>query len=103
MTADGAETLLDCLWHWERTRPHAVYGTQPVAPGIVVDYRFDVVADHVRRMAGHLRSLELPRGSRIAILGENTTHWIMADLAIWMAGHVSVPLFPTGTADGART
>ncbi|WP_156503985.1 AMP-binding protein, partial [Oleiphilus sp. HI0066] len=26
-------------------------------------------------------------------------HWIMSDLAIWMAGHVTVPLYPTLNAD----
>src|SRR5262249_17396688 len=37
-----------------------------------------------------------------ALLGKNSAHWIMADLAIWMAGHVSVPLYPTLNAETAR-
>jgi len=102
MTPDAATTLLDCLWHWERVRPGGVYCTQPVAPGIVVDYRWDVVADQVRRMAGHLRSLDLPPESRIALFGNNSAHWIMADLAIWTAGHVSVPLAPHASAATVR-
>jgi long-subunit acyl-CoA synthetase (AMP-forming) len=32
--------------------------------------------------------------ARIGILGKNSAGWIMADLAIWMAGYVSVPLYP---------
>src|SRR5690606_30316420 len=33
-----------------------------------------------------------------ALLSKNCAHWIMADLAIMMAGHVSVPLYATITA-----
>ncbi|EFK95564.1 AMP-binding protein, partial [sediment metagenome] len=36
-----------------------------------------------------------PAGSRVAILGKNSAHWILADLAILMAGHISVPIYPT--------
>ncbi|MGB0955694.1 MAG: AMP-binding protein [Panacagrimonas sp.] len=39
------------------------------------------------------------KGTRIAILSRNRPHWFMADLAIAAAGHVSVPLFTTLTAD----
>jgi long-subunit acyl-CoA synthetase (AMP-forming) len=41
----------------------------------------------------------LPQGSHIALISKNCAHWIIADLAIWMAGHVSVPLYPNLTAD----
>jgi long-subunit acyl-CoA synthetase (AMP-forming) len=50
-------------------------------------------------MAAHLSSLQLPPGSHIAVWGKNSAHWILADWAIWMAGHVSVPLYPTLSAD----
>lgn len=53
-------------------------------------------------MAAHLRSLQLPPGSNIALLGKNSAHWIIADLAIMMAGHVSVPLYPTLGGESAR-
>ena len=46
-------------------------------------------------MASYLKSLDLPPKSSIAILSKNCAHWIMTDLAIWMAGHVTVPLYPT--------
>jgi long-subunit acyl-CoA synthetase (AMP-forming) len=95
-------TLLDRFAHWVRTQPDAIYLTQPVASGEVVDYRWREVDDQVRRMAAHLRSLGLPPRSNIALLGKNSAHWLMADLAIWLAGHVSVPLYPTLNADTAR-
>ncbi|TXH04305.1 MAG: AMP-binding acetyl-CoA synthetase [Nevskiaceae bacterium] len=87
-------TLLHSLLYWEAHRTREVYLTQPFPDGRVVDYTWVEVAGQARRMAAHLRSLGLPPGSRIAILGKNSAHWIMADLAIWMAGHVSVPLYP---------
>src|SRR5690606_17553266 len=55
--------------------------------------------NEARRMAAHLVSLNLPPKSQIAILGKNSAHWILADIAIWMAGHISVPLYPTLAAD----
>jgi long-subunit acyl-CoA synthetase (AMP-forming) len=43
--------------------------------------------------------MNLPPKSNIAILSKNCAHWIITDLAIWMAGHVSVPLYPTLSAE----
>jgi len=43
--------------------------------------------------------LDLPAKSKIALLSKNCAHWIIADWAIWMAGHVTVPLYPTLNAD----
>ena len=45
-------------------------------------------------MAASLQAMGWPPGSRIAISGRNCAHWIMADLAIQWAGHVSVGLYP---------
>lgn len=50
-------------------------------------------------MASYLKSLNLPEKSRIGLMSKNCAHWIMTDWAIWMAGHVSVPLYPTLNAD----
>jgi long-subunit acyl-CoA synthetase (AMP-forming) len=50
-------------------------------------------------MAAYFHTLKLPKQSKIAILSENCAHWIIADLAIMMSGHVSVPLYPTLQGD----
>ena len=86
---------LQRLYHWEATAPHRVCFTQPVGQGVIQTFTWSEVAHQVRCMANHLLSLGYPPGSRIAIWGKNTAHWIMTDWAIWMAGHVSVPLYPT--------
>ena len=95
-------TPLACLYHWERTRPDAIHFVQPVGAGRVVNYTWREIMREVRSMAAHLRSLGLPPRSQIALLGKNSAHWIMTDWAIWMAGHVTVPLYPTLNAETVR-
>ncbi|HET6314891.1 MAG TPA: AMP-binding protein [Chloroflexota bacterium] len=103
----AAETLaLQRLYHWEATAPDRVILTQPSRDAngtlVVRDYTWRQVMDEVRRMAAHLQSMAFPKGSNIALLSKNTAHWLMADFAIWLAGHVSVPLYPTLAADTIR-
>lgn len=96
------KTQLHAFQYWETQSPESVYMTQPYPDGQVVEYRWREVGDQARRMAAHLNALALPEKSHIAIAGKNSAHWLMADLAIWMAGHVSVPLFPTINAETAE-
>jgi long-chain acyl-CoA synthetase len=93
---------LQRLYHWEATTPHRVCFTQPVGQGIIQTFTWSEVTHQVRCMANHLLSLGYPPGSRIAIWGKNTAHWLIADWAIWMAGHVSVPLYPTLATKSVR-
>ena len=106
MTNEGKKDLLQRFLHWEKTSPDRVYMTQPHThkggDGSVTDFTWAQVGDQARRMAAHLKALGLPPQSHIALLGLNSAHWIMADLAIWMAGHVTVPLYPTLNADTAQ-
>ncbi|MCL4402656.1 MAG: AMP-binding protein, partial [Acidobacteria bacterium] len=53
-------------------------------------------------MAAFLQAQGWEPGSRIAILSRNCAWWIMADLAIWMAGHVTVPIFPSLRGETVR-
>ena len=94
-------TLLHCLLYWEQRAPQQIYLTQPYPDGSVQDWTWQQVGDEVRRIAHYLQSVGLPAHSNIALLGRNSAHWIMADLAIWMAGHVTVPLYPTLNAETA--
>ena len=90
---------LQRLYHWERTAPDAVCLSQPMGGGSVMDMTWAQVGAQVRQMATHLRSQGWDAGSKVAILSKNCSWWLMSDLAIWMAGHVSVPLYPTLAAD----
>ncbi|PHQ24053.1 AMP-binding acetyl-CoA synthetase [Marinobacter guineae] len=86
---------LDMVYHWEKTKANSLYMTQPVGGGKVEEFTWGRAVDEARRMASYLKSLNLPEKSRIGLISKNCAHWIMTDWAIWMAGHVSVPLYPT--------
>ena len=90
---------LDMVYHWEKAKANSVYMTQPIGDGKTVDYTWGRAVDEARRMASYLKSLILPEKSRIGLISKNCAHWIMTDWAIWMAGHISVPLYPTLNAD----
>ena len=96
------ETQLDYAQHWEKDRPKDIWFTQPLGGGKLRELTFEQAMDEVRRMAAHLVGLGLPEKSNIALFSKNTAWWILADLAIWMAGHTSVPLYPTLTAETIR-
>lgn len=95
-------TPLQKLYHWEKSRPSDLYMTQPMGNDRVEEYTWQRTAQEVRRMATYLKSLNLPDDAKIGILSKNCAHWVMADLAIWMAGYVSIPLYPTLSADSVR-
>ena len=86
---------LQRFYHWESSSPQRVALTQPMGGGELRDFTWAEVADQVRRMAAHLRAQGWEPGSKVAILSKNCAWWLMSDLAIWMAGYVSVPLYPT--------
>lgn len=91
--------LLDAVYEWERNTPDRVYMTQPIGHGQTIEYTWADTMNEARRMAAHLRSLDLPPNSNIAMVSKNCAHFIMADLATWMAGHAMVALYPTLHAD----
>lgn len=90
---------LDMLYHWEKTKTNSRYMTQPIGDGKVVEYTWGRAVDEARRVASYLKSLNLPENSRIGLISKNCAQWIMTDWAIWLAGHISVPLYPTLNAD----
>ncbi|KPA97691.1 AMP-binding protein [Pseudomonas asplenii] len=90
---------LEVFYEREARHPRQPYLVQPVGGGEVQTLSWSEVGHQARCAAHWLRSRELPAGSHVAIISKNCAHWIIADLAIWMAGHVSVPLYPNLTAD----
>ena len=96
------ETQLDAAYGHETKLASRIWLTQPMGGGAIRDLTWREAMAEARRIAAHLRSLDYPPGSRIAIFSKNCAWWILADLAIWMAGHVTVPIYPTLSADSIR-
>jgi long-chain acyl-CoA synthetase len=94
-------TPLSAFSLWERQTPQRIFLRQPFSDGWK-SWTYHEAGTEVRRIASALRALNIPRGASIAILSKNCAHWIMADLAIMMAGYVSVPVYPTLSAAGIR-
>ncbi len=87
--------------HWESTTPNAIFLRQAIS-GEWKTWTYMEAGHEIRRIASALKSYNLPQESNIAILSKNCAHWIMADLAIWLAGFVSVPIYPTLSAAGIQ-
>ncbi|MCI5072026.1 long-chain fatty acid--CoA ligase [bacterium] len=54
-------------------------------------------AQIIASYAMHLQRLGVEKGDAVAIMGENSSAWIMADLAVQSIGGVTVPLYPSGS------
>lgn len=93
--------LIGMFLKWEREKPDLVFLRQPVN-GQWKTWTFKQAGDEIRRIVSGLSTLNLPPQSTIAILSKNCAHWIMADLAIFMAGHVSVPLYANSSPASIR-
>lgn len=101
----AAELLKDLIpplaaWHNQVAKQsNKTLFVQPLGGGAIKEISWQEADDEARRMAAYLRSLDFPQGSRIGLVSKNCAHWIIADIAIMMAGYVSVPLYPNVNAD----
>lgn len=92
---------LDMMYRWEKESPDLVFMRQPIN-GQWREWTWKETGQEVRKMAAYLKSLDLEPGSRIAMISKNCAHWIISDLAIMMAGHTGVPLYPNLSAETIR-
>ncbi len=102
---DASQLALQRLYHWEQTAPSRVVLTQPMGKdngGAVQNFTWAQVMDQARRMATHLQAQGIQPGDRVALISKNTAWWLITDFAIWLAGGVSVPLYPTLAAETIR-
>jgi long-chain acyl-CoA synthetase len=102
LVASPDTLALQRLYHWEKTTPDKIVFTQPLGGGPIATYTWKQAMDQARRMAAHLQSLGVQPGDRVALLSKNTAHWMFTDYAIWLAGAISVPLYPTLAAGTIR-
>ena len=86
---------------WEKEIPASTFLRQPIN-GEWKTWTYQQAGDEIRKIASGIQALNFPDRSNIALLSKNCAHWIMADLAIMMTGHISVPLYATLTAPSIK-
>ena len=59
------------------------------------EYTWADAGQMARKLAAGLKSLGLRNEAHIGLISKNCREWIIADMAIMMAGYVSVPFFPS--------
>ena len=91
-------TAHEALAGWSAKMPDREFLLQPVDGRLHV-ITFSEALDQARRMAAALLGLGMEPGDKVAILAKNSAEWVIADLSIAMAGLVSVPIYPTASAD----
>ncbi len=89
------ELPLERIYACERETPTQPLFTQPVNNGELLNWTWASAMQEVRRISAWLDAQNFPPRSNIVIVSKNCAWWFMADYAIWMSGHVSVPFFPT--------
>lgn len=92
---------LSKFYHWEKSTPDKQLFHQPFSDRVAT-WTYSEAGREIRKIAAALSDLKLPERSRVAILSKNCAHWMMADLAILMAGHISVPIYPTLSAHAIK-
>jgi len=65
-------------------------------------YTYGQLRSAAGRLAAGLAALDLPPGSRVAVLGPNSLFWVAAYLAVMKLGHVAVPFSDRLTPDDIR-
>ncbi len=94
-------TPLHYFQKWQKETPQHIFLRQPINDQWHV-FTYERAGNEIGRIATALTRLNLPPRRHIAILSKNCAHWIMADLAIMLSGHISVPIYPTLSASGVN-
>jgi long-chain acyl-CoA synthetase len=92
---------LEAFEYWEKNTPDQEFLRQNHSGKLdILTYREAGI--QARKAARFLKDQGFPKQSKIAILSKNCDLWILADLAIMMSGHVSVPIYPTLKNDSIK-
>ncbi|OOF12071.1 AMP-dependent synthetase [Salinivibrio sp. PR5] len=94
-------TPLDQLQINVRQHPDRVWLHQPVDRQWYT-YTWLEADTSARRVAKGLLEAGLVAGDKVSIIAKNSAEWYICDLAIMMAGLISVPIYPTASADNIK-
>ena len=84
-----------------RKTPDQLYLCQPV-DRVWKHWTWAEAFDEACRLAAGLRKQGLGPGDRIGLISKNCAHWVIADMALILAGMVSVPIYPTANSRTIR-
>ena len=90
------------FYQWEKKYKDKTFLKQPFGD-TWEEYTWGEVGQKARKLATGLQSLGLRENAHIGLISKNCREWIIADLAIMMAGYISVPFFPTLTSKEINT
>tara|TARA_A100001011_G_scaffold15330_1_gene16046 strand:- start:1059 stop:2735 length:1677 start_codon:yes stop_codon:yes gene_type:complete len=82
------------FYEWEKKAHDRPFLRQPFGDQWE-EYTWAETGQMARKLAKGLKSLGLRQGAHIGLISKNCREWIIADLAIMMAGYISVPFFPS--------
>jgi long-chain acyl-CoA synthetase len=94
-------TIADLPFYISGRYPRSTLVGRSVASGIDWISSKDFF-ERIRDLSLGLSALGLTRGDRVAIMSESRPEWLIADLAILTAAGVTVPVYPTLTAQQVR-
>jgi long-chain acyl-CoA synthetase len=91
----NSETHFDFkFYHWEKKFHDRPLLRQPFGDQWE-EYSWSEVGQMARKLASGLKAFGLRENAHIGLISKNCREWIIADLAIMMAGYISVPFFPS--------
>lgn len=90
------ETCLTALMDTAKARPYGVMFTRP-ANYEWVNVTAREFVDEVHEVARGLIAVGVEQGDRVALMSDTRYEWSLLDFAIWAAGAVSVPIYPSSS------
>jgi long-chain acyl-CoA synthetase len=89
---ESLSSIIEHFYKWESETPDNEFLRQPFGDKwTVTSYR--EAGQEARKIASALKAKGLKAGDHVGLYSKNCMHWVLADLAIMMAGMVSVPYY----------
>lgn len=92
---------LQAFNYWVAKTPNKTFLKQPINRQSL-DFTYLQAHNEAAKLASALHKLGIQPGDHVALLSKNCAHWFIADLAIMMAGCVSIPIYPTLGAESIK-
>ena len=90
-------TPLESFLKWEKEKADKIFLRQPIN-GIWKTWTYVQAGNEARRLVEVFYTLGLKEKDHVALLSKNCAQWIISDIAMMMAGIVSIPIYPTLSA-----